>query len=150
MDQVPVWCRSRELKELGLAKSLWVEDDARPPDAETIDAAYMRITGKELAGMSSKTWSESWDGGDCIYCLDKEARQVVIWSASCDSEIIQLAPTIENFKSALFLIKEAMPMKHSPWCNGIHEQGHCEGEYQSAREYECLEKFVKDPPPRTF
>lgn len=31
----------------------------------------------------------------------------------------------------------AEPNQHSPWCNGVHEQGHCEGEF-------LMDRFLRD------
>ena len=35
----------------------------------------------------------------------------------------------EALRDAIEAIERAEPNRHSPWCNGVHEGGCCEGEY---------------------
>jgi hypothetical protein len=45
-------------------KLVWEEDDARPPDAESLRSAYLRLTG-ELLNYEQATLEV--DVGDCIF-----------------------------------------------------------------------------------
>jgi hypothetical protein len=94
----PIWCHLRELRELGLAQRLFIEDDARPPDAETLGQAFYRLFGRALPNWNNKVeWTESWDGGDAFYAFNKINRIVVCWSPG-ESDIHKLIPGLEDFK----------------------------------------------------
>lgn len=97
----PVWCHLRELRELGYAERLFVEDDARPPDAETIGQAFFRLFGRELPNWNSHEWTHQWDGGDAFYAFNQPNRIVVCWSACHDSDIHRLLPGLADFKRIL-------------------------------------------------
>lgn len=58
---------------------LWEEDDARPPDAETISEASQRIFGDDYTIGST----EQYDGGDAFYYFCRGNRVAMISPCGC-------------------------------------------------------------------
>lgn len=57
----PLWVKK------ALGRSVWQEDDARPPDAETLQEAWSRIFGEPYP--AHETVLARHDGGDADYFL---------------------------------------------------------------------------------
>lgn len=76
--------RVRVLMKTG--KLLWSEDDARPPDAERLEAAYLRIVGDIYRSTDA---IESEDCGDGTMLL---MPTVIVWSSYPSNSAIYEKP----------------------------------------------------------
>lgn len=56
---LPIWVQA-----VGKENRRWVEDDARPPDAESLNEAFCRLYQTRVASIC-----DTFDGGDCLYAL---------------------------------------------------------------------------------
>jgi hypothetical protein len=79
-DTRPAWTRGR---------TLWSEDDAKPPDRERLDEAWERLFGEKLSEDDSLA---VWDGGDSLAYLEPGGR--VFWSTYQGEEITLRPPTL--------------------------------------------------------
>lgn len=76
IDRRPAWLKT--------ARPVWSEDDAMPPDAESLEQAWFRIVGTRLPDASAAI--EAFDGGDAFFYLH-EGGWIAIHSYPGNSEI---------------------------------------------------------------
>jgi hypothetical protein len=51
---------------------------------------------------------------------------------------------LTTLKECFLIAEEAVSDKHSPWCNGIHEGGMCEGDVLATRAFAEIEKTIRE------
>lgn len=62
--ELPLWVQATNL-----ANRKWVEDDARPPDAETLRDAFVRLYLADRDPRGREEQLGVYDAGDCLYAL---------------------------------------------------------------------------------